>query len=548
MVQTLSCLIFYAEIFSIMLKFFSIYILLSSFATLVFADPQSGSGLNRKVFQFIKQETGHETTLAGVNIDYIEEGTDTLLALFHTETFFVACSFNAPNEILAFSFENGVGNEFMQQQLLLKALYKGTEHGKTGEFLTKSAGNEYNFNPFISALFGQTNCHNQHGSKINVSNIYTPNNVAVGCVAISMATVLHHYQWPIFGIGQKTYTDNIGSLRGKHSASFEDTFYNWEKIKTEYDNQASSTEERNALAELAYHSAIALEMDFEATGSTSNINKIPDVLYQHFKHYGEYFSNTSAAFFNRVDSMIMKKSPVVLAISGNGYAHSIVCDGMKTTESGKKYYHLNMGWWGTSNGWYQISNDFNAGGYSSIDGGIFNLVPTPGIDAVKQKKQILLSWDTSDSISFSGFELQAKVGRKNWETIAEIENDSTFQVENDMESTYAFRIRMKYDDFSSLEAWSNIVIIDNTTTSIQQASLAEVKIYPNPVKEKMNIKWFGNNGKKLISVFNVTGKKVKDIEFEGMKTQINTSELKTGIYLITVVGNESQVCRKFIKE
>lgn len=532
-----------------MLKFFSTYILLSLFASLVVTGNQSGSGLNRKVFQFIKQETGHETTLAGITIIYIEEGTDTLLALFHTEDFFVACSFNAPNEILAFSFDNGISeHDFEQQKLIFKTLYNGKWNEKTNEARTKSSSVSNNFDPFTHAMFGQTNCHNQYGAKINVSNIYTPNNVAVGCVAISMATILHHYQWPVFGIGQKTYTDNIGLLRGEHSASFEDTFYNWEKIKTEYDNQASSTEERNALAELAYHSAVALEMDFEPTGSTSNINKIPDVLYQHFKHYGEYFSNTSAAFFNRVDSMIMKESPVVLAISGNGYAHSIVCDGLKTTESGKKYYHLNMGWWGTSNGWYQISNDFNAGGYSTIDGGVFNLVPTPGIDAVKQENQILLSWDTSDKISFSGFELQAKVGRKNWETIAEIENDSTFQVENDLKSTYAFRIRMKYDDFKGLEAWSNIVIIDNTVTGIQQASLAEVKIYPNPVKDKMNIEWLGNNGKKLISVFDVTGKKVKDIEFEGTKTQINTSELKRGIYLVMVVENETQFCRKFIKK
>lgn len=531
-----------------MLKLFSLFFLVGLFVSNTSASSLNSSSIEGRVFGFLEQEFKKEISLSELSVDFITEGVDTLLALYHTESYFVVCSYNEPYEILAFSFDNGIADkDSKQQELFFKALSYGKGDKDSDEISSKSMSVLQNVTPFIQAMFGQTNCRNEQGTRIDVSNIYAPNKVAVGCVAISLVTVLHHYQWPKSGIGEKTYTDVWGILNGEHYASFEETYYRWGRIKDEYNYQVSSTDERNALAELAYQSAIALEMDFEATGSTSSISKIPDVMYQHFMHYGEYFTNTSDTFFDHIDSMMTKNSPVVLAISGNGYAHSIICDGLKTTESGKKYYHLNMGWWGTSNGWYQISSDFNAGGYSKIDAGVFNLVPTCSLKAEKQDEHILLSWDTSDSIRFSGFELQVKIGRQKWATIDNIETDSTYRVETDFTSTYAFRIRMKYNDFTDLEAWSNIVLVDNDMSGISQSSVSELKLYPNPVEDILNVESLGCEREKLISVCNVSGEIIQKVIFCGEQTQINTSELNSGIYLLKVSGDDIHTYHKFIK-
>ena len=513
-----------------------------------FSGNQNNSNIDKIIYQFIEKESGEKIDFSSLTTEYIVEDNDTLFAIYFNKKLFVTTNYNQPQNILAFSFENGIDKTDIEtQKKFLKSFYRGVTKTNIESNLKKGVISETH-DPIVQSMFGQTNCHNQSGGIINVTNLYTPNKVAVGCVAISLATLLHHYQWPIHGAGEKTYTDNTGELQGEHSANFEDEYYQWNSIKNEYDHKVSTTEQRQSLGVLSYHSAVALEMDFESGGSTSNINKIPSVLNKYFKHYGEYQSNSSVAFFDRIDSMIVKNSPVTLAVSGNGYAHSIVCDGWKTTDSGKQYYHLNMGWWGSSNGWYQIRGDFDVGGYSSIDGGVFNVVPTPDINVAKQEENFLIEWETPENILFQGYELQTKIGRNKWETVAEIEDDSTFIMANDMESNYAFRIRMHYNSFKEIQAWSNMVIVTNPPTGIKQNYLAEVKIYPNPVTDILNVDCKTCAGKTTIEIIDMFGKTIKLFDFYDTKSQINVGELKQGGYIIKISNSQKNHRQIFIKK
>ncbi len=509
---------------------------------------QNNSKIDKTIYGFIEKRSGEKIDFSSITTEYIIEDTDTLFAIYFNNNLFVTIKHNQPQNVLAFSFKNGIDKADIEtQKKFLKSFYSGVTKTNVVSNLKKGVISETH-DPIVQSMFGQTNCHNQSGGIINVTNLYTPTNVAVGCVAISLTTLLNYSQWPIHGSGQKTYTDNIGSLRGEHSANFEKVYYEWDNIKYEYDYKSTNITQRQALGTLSYHAAVALEMDFENGGSTSNINKIPNVLNKYFKHYGEYQSNSSSTFFDRIDSMVVKNSPVILAVSGNGYAHSIVCDGWKIIESGQKYYHLNMGWWGTSSGWYKIHDNFNAGGYSSIDGGVFNIVPTPDLSVDMQEESFLMKWDTPENILFNGFELQIKRGRNNWETLAEPTNDSTFQTENDMESSYAFRIRMKYNDFSAIEAWSNMVILSNDITGIAQNNFNEINIYPNPVEDILNIDYKTYPENTAIEIFDMFGKTIRRFDLNDTKTQIDMSDFISGGYVVKITNSKRNYSQIFIKK
>ena len=54
-------------------------------------------------------------------------------------------------------------------------------------------------------------------------------NVLVGCVAVSMAQVMHYWQHPSYGYGENSYLSNYGVLE----ADFGNTFYDFENISLE---------------------------------------------------------------------------------------------------------------------------------------------------------------------------------------------------------------------------------------------------------------------------------------------------------------------------
>lgn len=492
------------------------------------------------VSDFITEQS--ELTLNEFSIRYVINDNDTLLSIYYQPDAFVVFNRGSNgNSFLAFSFENGLEKpQLKKQEQFLSLLYSN----KRQTFIkSKKASNTEpeSHGPLLLSLFGQVNCHDKDGQIINVSNLYTPGHYAVGCVAITLATVLQYSQWPLCGAGNNSYTDNIGSSRGTYSADFENTYYQWDKILERYDYQESSPEQRAALGELTYQCAVAHEMDFENGGSTASVRDMPQVLSKYFKHYGEYQSNNSSSFFDMVDSMIVKNTVVPLAVSGNGYGHSVVCDGWKTDNSGQKYYHLNMGWWGSANGWYQIHNDFNAGGYSLIDGGILNIVPTPDISVTSQENTFYIEWETP-VIDFSGYELQIKKGRKNWETLAELDEGNNFTTENNAESNYAFRIRMKYNDFPQIVAWSNMFVYENNITSLAEVKNDEIQFYPNPVSNKLTIENLPVNKKVNVSLFNINGQTIKTIACDGQNSaEIDVRSLIEGNYVLIVSDEEKQI-------
>ena len=77
---------------------------------------------------------------------------------------------------------------------------------------------------------------------------------------------------------------------------------------------------------------------------------------------------------------------------------------------------------------------------------------------------------------------------------------------------------------------------------IDDNTLANIFLYPNPVIDKLFIQGLSNPTK--ISVYDVLGKLVLS---KTTSSEINVDNLQNGIYILKIVDNQKEIVRKFIK-
>ena len=76
---------------------------------------------------------------------------------------------------------------------------------------------------------------------------------------------------------------------------------------------------------------------------------------------------------NRVLPNLDARYPVYLAISGDG-SHAVVCDGYGYN-LGTLFHHLNMGWSGSYDAWYNLPNVDAGYHFTSVDAYYYNIYP-----------------------------------------------------------------------------------------------------------------------------------------------------------------------------
>ena len=89
----------------------------------------------------------------------------------------------------------------------------------------------------------------------------------------------------------------------------------------------------------------------------------------------------------------------------------------------------------------------------------------------------------------------------------------------------------------------------NLITSTDNIQLeSSINIYLNHTTDKINIEFTRfDNSAALLTVYNYFGQEIKKQTTNSNQTQINISELPTGIYLVTVTQNNKTINKKIIK-
>lgn len=220
--------------------------------------------------------------------------------------------------------------------------------------LVAKAQTETNLQTAVSPLLG-TIKWNQDTPYNNLCPLIPPANTTrsvTGCVATGMAQVMMYYKWPATGTGSNTYTSATNKITS--TVSFSGVNYDWTNMTPTY-SSTSTDLQKNAVATLMYHCGVAVSMDYGVSSSATTI-AMANALKNNFG-YDQNLQLYIRNFYNRTEwkTMIMNEinysRPVLYAGNSTDGGHLFVCDGYDNNG----LFHINWGWGGSSNGYFQIS-------------------------------------------------------------------------------------------------------------------------------------------------------------------------------------------------
>ena len=227
---------------------------------------------------------------------------------------------------------------------------------------------------------------------MNCYNYYTPKNYYCGCVATATSQLLRYVYGPSDdgGLGYAAPTMNERTFRctvdgNPIDRTIDGTPYVWDKMKlvpaggvTEEQCQAIGklTSDVGATVNMSYGSGGSGAMSVKVAGSLVNVFGFKQACYVGVVYTTDKFDLTEAKLQRTMFTNFDAGYPVLLSINGQAGGHAIVADGYGYDE-GLPYVHLNMGWSGSCDMWYNLPYMENAG-FNVVQGVTYNAFPAAG--------------------------------------------------------------------------------------------------------------------------------------------------------------------------
>jgi hypothetical protein len=317
---------------------------------------------------------------ADLHLMYTQKsGEKTLFYVFETTEggFLVASANDNANAVLGYtgngtfrealaipSFKSWVGDctkalTFVANQP--EASFKD-DHNRQGSFRSKAR--RANLPEKISPLL-ETIAWNQGAPYNRLCPLVQGTRCATGCVATAMAMVMKYWEWPIHGTGEVSYTSSTYNL--ELSADFSQSTYEWKSMLNRYDGTYTDVE-AVAVAKLMSDVGISVRMNYGPSSGTS-AKRVPLALANNF-FYNKGVKYLERCYFDTeewnsiIKGELSESRPVLM--TGFNYmefvGHEFVLDGYNANG----LYHVNWGWGGTSNGYFDVN--FMSPDYQGIGG------------------------------------------------------------------------------------------------------------------------------------------------------------------------------------
>ncbi len=276
-------------------------------------------------------------------------------------------------------------------------------------------------------------------------------------------------------------------------------------------------------------SSIALAPDGKIimVGSTYNNAQYPDSY--HYMALARYNTN------GELDETFGEGGKVKLINNGYNHANSIALqkDGKiivvgTAFKSGGLYYPF-------------VIARFNAEGTLPITLSSFT--------ATRKSKSIMLNWQTVSETNSAYFSVERKAGNNN--TFTPIGKVTSKGNSNQLQQ-YSFEdvsplsgtnyYRLKQVDADGKFTYSKTVKVDFGST-------VTLKLYPNPVKDVLQLEGLNASSSNQLSIADASGKVVANTTVTGITTYIwNLKQLPGGVYYLSVKSDNTNASIKFVKE
>jgi hypothetical protein len=248
----------------------------------------------------------------------------------------------------------------------------------------KSGVSDVRVSPLLTSKWGQTIDIDGNDA---LYNYYTPGfsvgdwrNYPCGCVATAMAQYMRFWQFPVDGVGTAsfpiTFNGNATTrhLRGGNGGGGP---YNWNLMPL-VPGRNTTDAQRKAIGSLTYDAGVSAKMDYESYASGANMSDAAIALVYTFGYYNaicgynDYY-DIGTNIIAMVNPNLDSGNPVILGIDGSDGGHAVVADGYGYQQT-TMYHHLNMGWYGRNDLWYNLPNiDAPLSSFDVVDSVIYNI-------------------------------------------------------------------------------------------------------------------------------------------------------------------------------
>ena len=230
--------------------------------------------------------------------------------------------------------------------------------------------------PLLASTWGQDDVYG-----VYCYNYYTPSHYYDGCVATAMAQFMRYWQWPTAGIGAQTSRIYVNGNSQNATTRGGDALggpYNWSQMPLS-PNRYTTTTQREAIGALCYDAGVAVHMQYAPGGSGAYMSDAKNALVTTFRYgnaiiAGNGYSNIGANLGDMINPNLDSGNPVILAAwqSPNGAGHAFVADGYGYN-SETLYHHLNLGWDGYEDAWYNLPNIDTSYAFNVVASCIYNI-------------------------------------------------------------------------------------------------------------------------------------------------------------------------------
>jgi hypothetical protein len=161
---------------------------------------------------------------------------------------------------------------------------------------------------------------------------------------------------------------------------------------------------------------------------------------------------------------------------------------------------------------------------------------------------IELNWqDNANNEDGFYVEFSQDTTSSSWTLLATLGVDEETYIHTGLNDGEQFFYRVSAFNAVGSSAFSNVAETTVSVNSFHDFFENNISIYPNPVKNHLFINANQNNGNLLAEIFDLTGKRIKEVNIINNLEKIDVSEFDNGMYYLKINANEGVKVLKFIK-
>ncbi len=221
-------------------------------------------------------------------------------------------------------------------------------------------------------------------------NYYTPPNAAgnasnypCGCVATAMSQLMRYHRFPLDGVGTAKLwikVDGVAKEEPLRGGNGRGGPYNWNNM-VPVPKGSTTDVQLQAIGALTHDAGTAIKMEYTSEESSAYTSDVGPALVNTFKYSNAIVGGAkdgipSTSLIPMINPNLDASWPVELGITKTGSqgGHDVLADGYGYNLS-TLYHHLNMGWSGSWDAWYNLPNvDLpSPGDYDLVEDCLYNV-------------------------------------------------------------------------------------------------------------------------------------------------------------------------------